>query len=223
MNRRKRVGLAPERRAAAREAGRRSRARGPSLALLALALCLAAGFGAYLLDAIRTRPIPARADGIVVLTGGALRIETGLALLRIGVAERLLISGVGGGVGLPALLDANWYRRPSAPAFAGAREVLATADAAGPLITLGHSAATTTGNAIEIASWARANGLHSLVVVTAGYHMRRAMAEIATVLPHAALRPYPVHPPTSLRLFAVEYVKLLAVELGLEAPGRQTA
>ena len=61
-----------------------------------------------------------------------------------------------------------------------------------------------------------------MIVVTAGYHMRRALAEIGTALPEVSLHPDPVQPPAlsrpgigTLRLLASEYVKWLAVELGL--------
>ncbi|MBE7209569.1 MAG: YdcF family protein [Gluconacetobacter diazotrophicus] len=155
------------------------------------------------------RPPPARlhADGIVVLTGGARRIEAALTLLRQDRAGVMLISGVPEQLSLSELLDAAGLR--AGPALAGR-------------IALGHNATTTVGNAVETASWARANDLHSLIVVTAGYHMRRALAEIGTALPEAVLYPYPVQPPalnraslSTLRLLATEYTKWLAVELGL--------
>lgn len=176
-----------------------------------LPLFWAAGFVWFLRDQARTRPFPPDSDGIVVLTGGALRVETGLALLDAGVAPRLLVSGVGDGVTVPSLLDAAWR-----PGEAGATVRLVSAELhRGHVIELGHGAQTTVGNAAETASWARADDLRSIVVVTAGYHMRRALAEIADALPEARLRPYPVHPQASLRLLALEYSKLLAVELDL--------
>ena len=44
-------------------------------------------------------------------------------------------------------------------------------------------------NAEETASWARENGIHSLIVVTAGYHMPRAITELTRALPDVALHP----------------------------------
>ncbi len=146
-------------------------------------------------------------DGIVVLTGGAGRVEAGLDLLERGRAPLMLISGVAAHLGLDQVVRAVGRSVP--PGLSGR-------------ISLGHDAATTVGNAMETASWARANGLHSLIVVTAGYHMRRALAEIATALPDVALHPDPVQPPAmtrpdlrTLRLLAEEYSKWLAVECGL--------
>ena len=154
----------------------------------------------------------ASADGIVVLTGGADRVATGLRLLNEGRARVLLISGVGHGAGL-----ADITRRAG----------LNDEDGAGPAtparITLGRNATSTTGNADETASWAAENHLHSLLVVTAGYHMQRALQEIRRVAPELTLYPEPVMPPalrsgtdpSTLRLLANEYDKWLISALGL--------
>jgi uncharacterized SAM-binding protein YcdF (DUF218 family) len=180
--------------------------RGPTLlgTLLALAIVgWCAGF-AWFLRATEAGPdLPPRADGIVALTGGAGRVEAGLRLLASGIAPRLLVSGVGGSVDFAALA-----RRAGADPALGAR------------VTLGRAAGTTRGNAAETAAWARANGVRSLVVVTAGYHMPRALAELARAMPAVALHPAPVGGggvvrASRLRLLAEEYTKWLAVESGL--------
>jgi uncharacterized SAM-binding protein YcdF (DUF218 family) len=90
-------------------------------------------------------------------------------------------------------------------------------------VTVGRSATDTLGNADETAAWAHANNVHSLIVVTAGYHMKRALTELGRKLPDVALYPAPVVPPalrggtqlSTLRLLADEYTKWLAAELGL--------
>ncbi|MDP9095145.1 MAG: YdcF family protein, partial [Pseudomonadota bacterium] len=90
-------------------------------------------------------------------------------------------------------------------------------------ITLGRAATDTVGNAAETAAWAQRYGLRSLIVVTAGYHMVRALDEIDRFIPGLELRPMPVRPPalrsrddiTTLRLLAIEYDKLLAVRFGV--------
>ena len=84
-------------------------------------------------------------------------------------------------------------------------------------------ATDTLGNATEAADWARAHALRSLIVVTASYHMKRAVMEIRRTLPDATLFPAPVLPPalrgaaglSTMRLLADEYTKFLAAELGL--------
>lgn len=175
----------------------------------ALALASAGGFAWFLHAAWVTAEPPAQADGIVALTGGAERVETALRLLAEGRARVLLVSGVGGAADFAILAH-------RAGVDAGLRAA----------VTLGRSAASTHGNAAETADWARANGLRSLIVVTAGYHMPRALAELSRALPGLTLYPVAVLPPamrepglTALRLLAGEYTKWLATEAGLSALG----
>lgn len=176
-------------------------------ALLALAAAWGVGFARF--NAVVRRaaaPVPA-ADGIVVLTGGAERIETALRLLADGRAPVLLVSGVGRGAELTEL-----SRRVGSEA--------------GPLsgrVTLGRSATSTLGNAAETAAWVHAHDIKRLIVVTASYHMPRALLEIGHALPGVALFPAAVQPPAmrgrtdygTVRLLASEFDKLLAVRLGL--------
>lgn len=151
-------------------------------------------------------PSPA-SDGIVVLTGGADRIETALHLLADGRAPLLLVSGVARGADLAELTR---------------RIQLDPAQVAGQ-VTLGRVATTTVGNGAETARWAHEHGLRRLLVVTAGYHMPRALLELRHSLPDAELHPVPVlspalrggTDPATARLLATEYDKLLAVRLGL--------
>lgn len=180
--------------------------------LLALAWCI--GFALFAWRATQPPGPAPQADGVVVLTGGAGRIETALSLLTSHRARLMLISGVTPGLDLDALMRACGLRLP---AGAGLEERIA----------LGHVATTTFGNAIETAAWAHANGLHSLIVVTAGYHMQRALAEIGAALPDTTLLPYPVLPPAllrpgslgTLRLLVSEYDKWLLVASGLTGAG----
>ncbi len=169
-------------------------------ALLAAGVAWGAGFAWFSVVARQKGRAPAAADGIVALTGGADRIEMAVRLLQDGVAPVLLISGVAGGADLGGLI----------PHMAGDRAALA------PRITLGRAATSTIGNAAETVAWARARNLRRLVVVTAGYHMPRALLEIGHAMPEAELIPMPV-PRTAvkLRVLASEFDKLLAVRLGL--------
>ena len=50
-------------------------------------------------------------------------------------------------------------------------------------VTLGHAAASTRGNARRDRAWARERGIRSVRVVTAGYHMPRALLELRRALP----------------------------------------
>ncbi|RYJ01158.1 MAG: YdcF family protein [Acetobacteraceae bacterium] len=172
---------------------------------------LVAGFGWFLVLAGRGPAEPTRhTDGIAVLTGGAERVETGLRLLRDGVADRLLVSGV----------------HPQVTLTDVTRLAAMEPEALGGRIALGPRATTTRGNAAEIAEWARSAQLRSLRVVTAGYHMPRALLELRRTLPEVALVAHPVVP-ARLRdpaaggqsrtwsLLAGEYLKFLAAWAGI--------
>jgi len=56
-------------------------------------------------------------------------------------------------------------------------------------IDLGFTAADTVGNARETAEWARSLGYRSLILVTADYHMPRAMLELKAAMPEARIVP----------------------------------
>ena len=90
---------------------------------------------------------------------------------------------------------------------------------------MGRYAASTRGNGVETAAWAEQNHISSLIVVTAGYHMPRALAELRQALPAVQLFPLPVgggdhgflQKGVSLRLEAAEYTKYLLTASGLSA------
>jgi len=166
-----------------------------------------AGFSAAVWSAAPPNPIP-KADGIVALTGGDGRVSEAMALLAEKDAPALLISGAGRGTYLG---DFTADDTAAATRYAGA-------------ITIGHMAATTRGNALETAAWAKARQMRTLLIVTADYHMPRALFVIAQRLPEVELVGVPVRPPamshiTSLatwRILAVEYTKYLATRAGLD-------
>jgi uncharacterized SAM-binding protein YcdF (DUF218 family) len=171
-----------------------------------LALGLGVGFCWFVAQTDRPTNAPLHADGVVVLTGGADRVETGLRMLADGRADRLLVSGVAHGAELAALAH-----------LAGVDPV--------PLsdrVTLGHAASTTRGNAAETAAWARLHQVRTLIVVTGFYHMPRALAELSRASPDVAFYRAPVVPASvrvrnvmGFRLLVQEYVKYLAVQIGL--------
>jgi uncharacterized SAM-binding protein YcdF (DUF218 family) len=176
------------------------------------ALAWAGGFAWFAWSASRPFPAPPRSDGIVALTGGADRVGVALSLLAEDKGDRLLVTGIGGHAGLRELARSSGI---DPVPLAGK-------------VTLGRGATSTRGNALETAAWANAHGIRSLIVVTAFYHMPRALAEIGRALPKTQLHPAAVSPSpirgddasdrmTSLRLLASEYVKYIAVELGLSA------
>ena len=159
---------------------RRLRRRGAAVSASGfLSFCLVVLlFGAGFLWFVRLMPTsevaPAgNADGIVVLTGGAFRINDALDLLAAGRGQRLLISGVN-----PATRSREISRL-----MPEHRHWFACC------VDLDHSATNTIGNAIETRRWAKARGFKSLIVVTSNFHMPRAMAELAHQLPDVTLDP----------------------------------
>ena len=124
------------------------------------------------------------ADGIVVLTGEFERLKVATTLLREGAGERLLVSGVGEGIGKAAL------RRALGESATGADK--AKGDLFSCCIDTGRLAQDTEGNAAEIADWAKSQGYQSICVVTASYHMPRALLEIRRRAPDLSLIPHPV-------------------------------
>ncbi len=117
-----------------------------------------------------------RAEGIVVLTGGALRIYDAIELLAAGRGQRLLITGV----------------NPTTHSGELARLAPRYGKLFGCCIDLDHSALNTIGNAVETRRWTRRRGFRSLLVVTSAYHMPRAIAELSHQLPDVTLIEFPV-------------------------------
>jgi uncharacterized SAM-binding protein YcdF (DUF218 family) len=145
-----------------------------------------------------------KTDAIVVLTGGSLRVQSGLALLAAGRAQKLFISGVYHSTDVAALLHVS-RQSPEHVACC---------------IVLGHTADNTLGNALETAQWMRSEGFHSLRLVTASYHMPRALLEFSRAMPDMRIIPNPVFPeqvkqrrwwafPGTAMLFLGEYDKYL--------------
>lgn len=121
---------------------------------------------------------PAATDAIVVLTGGSLRLQSGIDLLRQGKGRKLFVSGVNQQVDLDDLLGISGH----APDWALC------------CIVLGHEADDTFGNAQETAQWIRRQGFRSLRLVTAWYHMPRSLLEFDRAMPEIDIVPHPVFP-----------------------------
>jgi uncharacterized SAM-binding protein YcdF (DUF218 family) len=148
--------------------------------------------------------IEQKADGIVVLTGGAGRIPDAIELLAAERGKRLLITGV--------------HRDTRAKEIARLTPLYSKYFSC--CIDLDRSALNTFGNALETKHWAIEHNFNSLIVVTSNWHMPRAMAEIRHQLPMATLISYPViseraknepwwSNPESVRLLIGEYFKYL--------------
>ena len=181
-------------------------------AFLVLALIWFAGLLAFAGRVQQSTPAraPEQAEGIVALTGpnSNERIAAALGLLQDGMGRRLLISGVNPGA------TREDIRNVSKPA----RRLYDCC------VDLGFTAADTVGNARETADWARSMRMRNLIIVTADYHMPRAMLELRAVMrePQFTLQTYAVPTPSlkarswwrsprSARLMVTEYCKYLAI------------
>ncbi len=131
--------------------------RAVSLLLLLYALGYAA-FAVFLPRAGDARTT----DGIVVLTGGAKRLERGLDLLEQGKARRMLISGVDRSV-RPVELAERYGKKQ---------------DLFECCIDLGREAVDTRSNAEETSRWLRKQKFSTVRLVTTDWHMPRAGFEL---------------------------------------------
>ncbi len=186
-------------------------------AFLVLILIWFSGLWAFAARVQQSTParLPQPAEGIVALTGAQsdVRIASALGLLEDGYGKRVLVSGVNRGT-----------TREDVRRLARAAPRLYDC-----CVDLGFNAADTVGNALESAAWARAMGFTSLIVVSADYHLPRAMLEQNAMFRGSGTRlePYAVATPSlkasgwwrslgAVRLMVVEYCKYLAI-LGREA------
>lgn len=151
---------------------------------------------------LKYTPVP-QVDAIVVLTGGADRIQKALELLKNNKSEKLFISGVNAKVSIGALFQK-------------------IEDQLVPKIQLGYLADNTYENALETELWIKKNNVESVLLVTSFYHMPRSLVEIRQRMPHLIVFPYPVFPKRinaewvhsrSAWLLFVEYNKFIVVVL----------
>lgn len=120
-------------------------------------------------------------DGIVIFTGGSMRLGAAIDLLNQGKAERMMVSGVGGGAGLDILLMLSG-KLPD--------NILELKNR----IDLGYEAKSTRGNAIEVEKWVQEHNYKTIRLVTANYHMPRSYFELSKVMPDVKIIQNPVFP-----------------------------
>ena len=130
-----------------------------------VALAWSLGFAAFML--LLPPPLEGNTtDAIVVPTGGAGRIDRGIALLQARQARRMLVTGVAPGV---RPIDLARTYRTSPKLFACC-------------IDLGADAVDTRSNAEETAAWVKTHGYRTVRLVTSEWHVPRARMELAGVL-----------------------------------------
>jgi len=172
--------------------------------LFALVL-LIIGFIVFANGVDREHSEPQRsADGIAVLTGGMSRIDEAMTLLAEGKAKRVLITGVNRTTTTEELKEL---------ASQGDQYFTCCVD-------IDKEARNTIDNATETSEWVALHHYGSIIVVTSNYHMPRALAELARVMPGVTLIPYSVVDnnvhlerwwtyPGTTRLLLSEYLKYL--------------
>lgn len=99
---------------------------------------------------------------VAVPTGGKGRIDRGISVVEQGLAQKMLVSGVG--------------REVKPHEFALEHKVSSALMAC--CVTLGFESVDTRSNAAEIAKWLEANGYKSVRLVTSDWHMRRAAYDL---------------------------------------------
>lgn len=143
-----------------------------------IVLAFAAGFVLFARAVAQYSSSPSnRAEAIVVLTGGELRLVAAAKLLAEGRGTRLLISGVNPQTTLESLQRISEL---SDRLFACCVDI--------------DYASSTTRNADETKAWAKARGFKRLILVTSSYHMPRSLVELARAMPGVTLLPHPVVP-----------------------------
>ena len=160
------------------------------------------GFIWFALTLAPAAPLVTKTDGVVVLTGGAGRLQRGVDVLVAGSARRMLVSGVE-----PRVTDAALAREVNAPPGLFGRDV-----------DLGFEAVDTRSNAEETAMWMRRHKYRSLRLVTSAAHMRRARFELDGRLPaEVTMIPDGVYNENTITGLLKEYNKLVlrAVARGL--------
>ncbi len=184
-------------------------ARYCALVLLILFAGVFAGF-LWFADSVTSMrpPQQAKADAIVVLTGGYQRIEQAVSLLADGAGGRLLISGVH-----PSTTPTQIRKMTQGP-----QDLFACC------VDIGYDALDTIGNANEAVRWIHSKGFRSVLVVTNNYHMPRSLLELKRLDPATDFIPYPVvnsdlkrknwfSDPNALRTLLSEYGKIVATSL----------
>ncbi|XUY29067.1 YdcF family protein [Agrobacterium sp. rho-8.1] len=180
------------------------------ITILLFVVVVGAVFGGFLwfADSVASMrpPSSTKADAIIVLTGGYLRIDQAVGLLRDGVGKRLLISGVN-----PATSRAQIRKMTQS-----------SSDLFACCVDMGYQAVDTIGNANEASKWIKDRGYSSVVIVTNNYHMHRSLHELHSTSPGTNFIAYPVINsdlartnwfvnPDVVRTMIIEYIKFVAV------------
>lgn len=151
------------------------------------------GFAGFLLSVQNQTQTDARADGIVVFTGGPGRIDEGFAVLSSGRGARLLISGVNQNLDNETILQA----------IGQGQDLLECC------VDPGRDATDTRSNALEAVAWAREKDFSSIILITADFHLPRSLNAFSEFAPDLKIISHPVKAEVSPLTVMMEYNKYL--------------
>lgn len=123
-------------------------------------------------------------DAIIVVTGGAHRINAGFDLLAGKKHARCLF---------PVLMKGSRFRTFSF--WNGTNSENTDMSDIECCVTLGHTAENTNSNAQEARNWLYHNNLYSVRLVTSDYHMPRTSLAFRLALPDISIYRHPVKSP----------------------------
>ncbi|MEM7617498.1 MAG: YdcF family protein, partial [Pseudomonadota bacterium] len=120
-------------------------------------------------------------EAIIALTGGSKRVEQALSMVNQQTDAKLLISGLG--------KNFNWQLMQ--------RRYGAHINIDNELknkVYLGNWATNTALNAVESLAWVTLHDINEICIVTANYHMPRALYEFRKQMPDIKINACPVFP-----------------------------
>jgi len=133
----------------------------------------------YFLNQVQSYEAPIekeKLDAIIVLTGGAKRIDEGLKLLKENYGQKLLVSGIYNRVSFD---DQHTYP-------------IRLKKFRSKKITLDTLSTTTKENAENSRLWMIQHNIHSIYLVTEQFHIPRSLLEFKRTMPNLRVIPWPV-------------------------------
>lgn len=142
--------------------------------------------------------LPFDVNHVVVLTGGGGRVEAGLQFSEQDTVDKVLMSGVYPSTSKDVLLS---------------REA-GMSDVARNKVEIDHEARTTRENAQNTELWAQERKIEHIALVTAHYHMPRALLLFKQYAPNLKVTPVSVYRDEApLSFYLREYLKYTGVRL----------
>ncbi len=131
------------------------------------------GLGDFYKTTLQFTHVKNHVDGIVILTGGKDRIQTGMALFGELQAKRILISGVDKAV-KPSVIKLKQLK--------GYDHIHQFTD-------FGYGAVNTFSNALESAVWVRNHQFQTIGLVTGRFHIPRSLWLFKKAMPETTILP----------------------------------